>query len=165
MKEPTTTTGHNKQVVCYWASWSKYRVGDGSFGVSDIDTTLCTNIVYTFVGLDHKTSKVKNLDSWLELSEGGGHGFFEKAAALKKLNPNLKLSAGLRGFSEGSVKYSILAKDPSRRKIFVESCVDFLKKYDFDCLDFNWIYPGKQDYKIFRIKATIFNTQMLSEWN
>ena len=138
-----STAGHNKQVVCYWASWSKYRIGDGGFDIADIDASLCTNVVYTFVGLDHKTSKIKNLDSWLELSQGGGHGFFEKMSELKKSNPNLKLSAGLGGFSEGSVKFSLMANDSRRRKIFVESCLEFLGKYGFDGLDFNWIYPGK----------------------
>ena len=63
--------------------------------------------------------------------------------SLKKSNPNLKVSAGLGGFSEGSVKYSLMANDEIKRGIFVESAVQFLRKFQFDGLDFNWVFPGK----------------------
>ena len=136
-------SSHGKQVVCYWASWAKYRTEEGSFDVTDIDPSLCTNLIFTFVGLDHKTSLIKHLDPWLELGENGGFGFLEKVVSLKKSNPNLKVSAGLGGFSEGSVKYSLMANDEIKRNIFVESAVQFLRKFQFDGLDFNWVFPGK----------------------
>ena len=131
-------------MVCYWASWAKYRADEGSFGVTDIDPSLCTNIIYTFVGMDHKTSSIKHLDPWLELSENGGFGFLEKVLSLKQSHPNLKISVGLGGFSEGSVKYSLMANDAAKRRIFVKSVINFLKKFQLDGLDFNWVFPGNK---------------------
>jgi chitinase len=100
--------------------------------------------------MDHKTSLVKHLDPWLELGDNGGFGFLEKVLSLKKSNPDLKISAGLGGFSEGSVKYSLMANDEVKRNIFVESVVQFLTKFQLDGLDFNWVFPGKNIIQTFR---------------
>ena len=48
----------------------------------------------------------------------------------------------LGGWTEGSEKYSKMAKDPKLREGFVKSVVEFLKKWDFDGLDMDWDYPG-----------------------
>lgn len=42
------------------------------------------------------------------------------------------------GWNEGSVKYSNMAANPESRKTFVNSVMDFLERYDFDGLDFDW---------------------------
>jgi chitinase len=129
-------------VSCYWSSWSKYRKLDGAFDIVDIDPTLCTNIIYSFVGLDPITSKVKSLDPWLDMGANGGHGFLEKASDLKRANPKLKLSLAVGGFAEGSLKYSQMANDWDKRRIFIESLIETVKKFNFDGVDLNWLYPG-----------------------
>jgi chitinase len=45
----------------------------------------------------------------------------------------------------GSKKYYDMAKDPVKRKKFVNSAVDFLKEHDFDGLDIKWEYPSNSD--------------------
>jgi len=135
---------HGKRVACYWSSWSKYRKFDGAFDLADIDPTLCTNIIYTFVGLDPATSRVKLLEPYLDLGANGGHGFLEKASSLKGLNPKLKLSLGVGGVSEGSHKYSQMANEWEKRRVFIESLIEMIKKFEFDGVDINWLpYPGK----------------------
>merc|ERR1712037_1090144 len=37
-----------------------------------------------------------------------------------------------------------MALDPAKRKIFVDSCVHMLDRFDFDGLDFDWEYPGSR---------------------
>jgi chitinase len=44
----------------------------------------------------------------------------------------------------GSEKYSDMARDPVKRKIFVNSAVAFLKEHDFDGLDIDWGYPSNR---------------------
>jgi GH18 family chitinase len=56
-----TVGGHKKEVVCYWGTWANYRPGDGKFTPDDIDPSLCTNIIYSFAGLDSKNNSIKSL--------------------------------------------------------------------------------------------------------
>ncbi len=59
-----TTSGHDKQVVCYWGTWANYRPSNGKFTPESIIGSLCTNLIYSFVGLDGETSAIKSLDPW-----------------------------------------------------------------------------------------------------
>lgn len=71
---------HDKQVVCYWQSYSvrKYEAKLTPFKVEDIDTSLCTSLVYLHGGLD-----------WdCKLGSGRPHidigmGYLRKAGELK----------------------------------------------------------------------------------
>ncbi len=42
------------------------------------------------------------------------------------------------GWNERPDKYSIMASSATSTKIFVDSVVKFLQKYDFDGLDLDW---------------------------
>ena len=57
---------------------------------------------------------------------------------LRNYNPNLSVLISLGGWNEGSDKYSQMARDPNARSVFVQSVLEFLKKYDFDGLDIDW---------------------------
>ena len=54
------------------------------------------------------------------------------------------MTLAIGGRNEGSTKYSTMAKDPVKRKYFVDSSVKFIKKHNFDGLDLDWEYPGKR---------------------
>lgn len=36
--------------VCYWGTWAHYREGNGNFSVGNIDPTVCTHFIYSFLG-------------------------------------------------------------------------------------------------------------------
>lgn len=38
-----------------------------------------------------------------------------------------------------------MASKPERRKVFVNSVVDFIKWFNFDGLDLDWEFPGSTD--------------------
>lgn len=64
LSEPVTTSPGERQGrrVCYFASWSFYRPSHGQYNIEDIDTDLCTHLIYSFIGLDNQTWQVNILD-------------------------------------------------------------------------------------------------------
>jgi len=136
--------GHNKQVVCYWGTWANYRPNGGKFTPEDVDPDLCTNLIYSFAGLDSNEWEIKSLDAWMDLEDNYGLAGFKKATDLKRGRHHLKVTLAIGGWNEGSTKYSQMSADPKKRQKFVNSAVLFLKKYNFDGLDLDWEYPGKR---------------------
>lgn len=130
------------KVVCYYPNWVYYRKGDGKYTVDDIDTSLCTHIIYSFVILDGEKHIIKAHDTWLD-TDGYNLGNFRKFTALKKTNPNTKYMLALGGWNDSKMpKYSELLASPSKIDNFVREAVVFLKEYGFDGLDLDYEYPS-----------------------
>merc|ERR1712129_89630 len=95
------------KVVCYYPNWVYYRKGDGKYTVEDIDTSLCTHIVYSFVILDGEKHIIKAHDTWLDIDRSGSRGWnlgnFRKFTALKKTNPNAKYMLALGGWNDSKM--------------------------------------------------------------
>ncbi|XP_063372990.1 probable chitinase 2 [Cydia amplana] len=135
---------HDKVVVCYYGTWATYRSGDGKFSVSDIDTSLCTHLVYTFAGINNDGTVV-SLDPYLDLADNYGLDNFNKFNALKQQNAKLKTILAVGGWNEGSAKYSTMAASATQRKTFITTARDMLLNYGFDGLDIDWEYPNQRD--------------------
>jgi len=135
---------HSKVVVCYWGTWANYRPSRGKFTPENVDPSLCTHLIYSFVGLDETTSSVKSLDTWMDLEENYALGGFKKTVDMKLKYPHLKVSVAIGGWNEGSKKYSDMAKSPVKRRRFVRSALQFVMKHQFDGLDLDWEYPAKR---------------------
>ncbi|XP_073960810.1 chitinase-3-like protein 1 [Choristoneura fumiferana] len=131
-------------VVCYYGTWATYRSGNGKFDVSNIDTSLCTHVVYTFVGIDND-GYVISLDPYLDLPDNWGRDNFGAFNALKEKNANLKTILAVGGWNEGSAKYSTMAASPTLRKNFITSAKQMLLTHGFDGLDVDWEYPSQRD--------------------
>ncbi|EFA06698.1 putative chitinase 2-like Protein [Tribolium castaneum] len=127
-------------VVCYFTSWTIYREGDGQFAAKDVDPTLCTHILYAFVGLN-EDGTINILDDW----EITGLEEIKHLVSLKQQNPDLKLLLSMGGWNEGSTTYSEVAKNPGKRATLVTSVLSFLKENNFDGFDLDWEYPGQRD--------------------
>ena len=78
-----TVHHHDKRVVCYWATWAYYRPGHGQFNLKNINPSLCTNLVYSFVGIDDDTLENKVLDPHFDLENNSGLGMMGKATHLR----------------------------------------------------------------------------------
>lgn len=55
------------RVVCYMTSWALYRKGDGKFVPEHLDSSLCSDIVYAFAGLNPETLLVQPFDPWADV--------------------------------------------------------------------------------------------------
>ncbi|KAG5866780.1 hypothetical protein JTB14_015364 [Gonioctena quinquepunctata] len=129
------------KIVCYHGTWSKYRTGNGAFAVSNIDPTLCTHLIYSFVGLSTANNgSVVSLDSYLDITLGNLIAF----NALKTQNTNLKTLLAIGGWNEGSAKYSTVAASASLRAAFIQSALEWVQTYGFDGFDLDWEYPAQR---------------------
>jgi chitinase len=61
-----------KVVFCYYGSWATYRPGIAQFDVEHINSSLCTHIVYTFLGL--QDGVIASLDEYNDYEENWGKG-------------------------------------------------------------------------------------------
>lgn len=141
-------------MVCYVGTWAVYRPGDGKFEMEDIDPHLCTHAMYGFTKLEN--NEITVFDPWGDLTpeQGGGKSGYKKFTDLKKMNPDLKTLIAIGGWNEGSANYSDMARDPSARRTFVKSIVPFLKKYNFDGLDVDWVHYFIYNFQVYLL---IFN--------
>lgn len=55
------------RVVCYVTSWSMYRKGDGQFAPEQLDTSMCTDVIYSFAGLNPETLQIQPFDRWADI--------------------------------------------------------------------------------------------------
>lgn len=70
------------QVFCYLTSWSAKRPGAGRFSASDLQTNLCTHLIYAFATLsDHKLAAAP-----------GTEDQYHKVVSLRDSNPKLQVS-------------------------------------------------------------------------
>jgi chitinase len=82
---------------------------------------------------------------------------------LKQQNPNLKILVSVGGWT-WSKNFSDASLTRQSRKIFIDSAVDFVTKYDLDGLDIDWEYPGlKGDDNKFRAEDKENYTLLLKE--
>ncbi|XP_049541815.1 probable chitinase 2 [Anopheles darlingi] len=125
------------RVVCYFASWSNYRDGNGAFNISYIVPDHCTHLVYTFAGLNIDGG-VDSLDYYNDINTNKG---YQRIMALKEENPCLKVLLAIGGWNEGSEKYSLMAEQERYREAFADQSLRYLVHFGFDGLDLDWEYP------------------------
>ncbi|KAG5337146.1 CH3L1 protein, partial [Acromyrmex heyeri] len=136
----------SKKVVCYYGSWAGYRNGNGKFDISKIDPTLCTHIIYGFIGIN-QDGNIRVLDPWNDEADNYGLNGFGKTVALRNKSPNTKIMVAVGGWNEGSSTFSMVASNSNLRKTFAKSVAALLKKHSFDGLDIDWEYPNQRGGK------------------
>lgn len=100
-------------------------------------------MIYSFIGINTDGS-VRIMDSWADLSDGGGKDGFGRFVGLSKQSPGTKAMVAIGGWNEGSTKFSQVVGNSGTRSRFVENAVNFLKQYNFDGLDIDWEYPNQR---------------------
>nr|XP_019543590.2 chitinase-3-like protein 1 [Aedes albopictus] len=133
-----------RNIVCYYGTWAAYRNGNGKFSVSNIDPSLCTHLIYAFVGIN-ANGTIRVLDPWLDLEDNWGLGTIRRFNDLKSSNPNLKTLVAVGGWNEGSQRFSTVAQNPILRKRFALDAARFCSYHGFDGLDVDWEYPAQRD--------------------
>lgn len=58
--------------MCYLGSWANYRTGNCRYTIENIDASICTHIIYGFVGINPDAS-IRIMDAWLDDDSGLGN--------------------------------------------------------------------------------------------
>ncbi|GBN23845.1 Endochitinase [Araneus ventricosus] len=102
------------KIVCYYSAWAYTRPDPWNYDIENIPGDLCTDIIYSFVGLNNQTWELFAIDPEYDLEKGG----YKKFTALRGKHPHLKLLLAVGGWAEGGRKYSDMVGEKSRRDTF-----------------------------------------------
>ena len=145
-KEPLNQKTEYK-LIGYVAGWHVWTT-------DKIDAQKLTHINYAFADIvDGKVA------SYLENDEYN----FQVLDSLRLENPDLKILISVGGWAR-STYFSDAALTEESRKVFAESAVDFMKRYNLDGVDLDWEYPGNPGAgNVFRAVDKQNFTLMLAE--
>ncbi|XP_052685035.1 uncharacterized protein LOC128164955 [Crassostrea angulata] len=121
--------------VCYYTNWAQYREAPARFTPEDINPDLCTHLIYAFAELR---------GAQIETSEWNDPQMYERFNRIKNKNREIKTLLAVGGWNAGSGAFSSMVASTESRLLFVNSAIDFLRKYDFDGLDLDWEYPTRR---------------------
>lgn len=140
----------------YFPNWGVYSESHNNLTVGDIpwDNVTVINHAFFTVSKDFKlesTDKDADFEKSFPNSEGWDQGQLRghigEYKYYKSKYPNVKVLISVGGWTRGE-NFHDMAKTKENRKIFIDSIIDFLKKYPFiDGIDIDWEYPGENREK------------------
>lgn len=129
------------KILCYYDANALLRKPKYRFKPEHINTTYCTHIVSTYARLDPIKYVIRG--SLSPTSNATYHAI----SKLKDRESGLKAIIAIGGWQDSRgdevniAKYSRMAEDGAKRRIFIDSVMKFLKYYNFDGLSFEWQDP------------------------
>ncbi|XP_078496691.1 acidic mammalian chitinase-like [Lissotriton helveticus] len=127
--------GSSNKLICYFTNWSQYRPEPAKYKPNNVDPHLCTHGVYAFATLsEHKIVPFEWNDDVLYVEYND----------LKKVNTNLVTLLAVGGWNFDIQKFTGMVASATNRKIFIDSVIAHLRKYNFDGIDLDFEFPGSR---------------------
>ena len=96
---------------------------------------------FTHINVGHVRFKDKNNGTGIEIP-AASIKLVQKFVDYKHNGyPGLKVKLQMGGWGKNADGWSQMARDPEKRKAFIEECVQICKVYDVDGFDIDWEYP------------------------
>ncbi|OXA56385.1 chitinase-3-like protein 1 [Folsomia candida] len=144
-------------LVCYYNSESYYRP-ELPFEPANINATLCTHVIYSYLGMGAEIYNVYSRNPGLDLGPGetepfpddpdnsiGELDFIRKTVVLRQDNPAVKVLVSIGGPLQSSRSFSNMARHVANRTLFIRSLIKYVDLYELDGIDLYWKYPGNGD--------------------
>ncbi|KAG8196148.1 hypothetical protein JTE90_007880 [Oedothorax gibbosus] len=119
----------HQHIVCYYRT--ELNISRGRLQPEDIDPLLCTHLIVGYAEVRHDFLLPKTVQDT---------ACFERTVALRKENPKLKVMLSVAGKSKGG--FGGMVATAYGRERFIFSLLNFLDKYKFDGVDFDWEFPA-----------------------
>ncbi|OXA47262.1 Chitotriosidase-1 [Folsomia candida] len=118
------------------------------FEPSNIDPSLCTHVIYPYMGMTEDNFNIYSRNPPLDYGPGevepypddpevdqGEFDMIRKTANLKGDNPALKTMASIGGPLQSSRSFSNMARHVANRTLFLKSVTNFPDTYNLDGID------------------------------
>ena len=153
VKEMTQSVSQSrKRSIMYFPNWGVYddakqRLTPDMLPWEDLDV-----VNHSFFSID-KNFELISLDSYADYEMDLPHspgwnkpnevsGCFGEYKHYAKKYPNVRIMISVGGWTRGE-NFHAMAKTEAGRKKFIQSCINFMKKYPFiGGIDLDWEYPG-----------------------
>ncbi|XP_069094524.1 acidic mammalian chitinase-like [Pleurodeles waltl] len=127
--------GSCHKLVCYFTNWSQYRPAPAKYMPNNVDPHLCTHGVYAFATMsEHKIAPYEWNDDVLYVEYNN----------LKNVNRDLVTLVAVGGWNFGTQKFTAMVASAANRKIFIDSVISYLRRFNFDGIDLDFEYPGSR---------------------
>ena len=145
----TTDPRVGKKVIVYFPNWGIYNQNHQAMQVGEMPWDRLSVINHSFLTVT-KDFKLESTDPDADFKKPMEHfdgwddtnGFFDEYSYYKKIYPDVKVVISVGGWTRGE-NFHAMAKTKETRKIFIDSCIEFLKQYPYiDGIDIDWEYPG-----------------------
>lgn len=123
------------RVVGYYAEWKKH------YPIERIPAEKLTHVNYAFAIIDKDGKCAMRMPELAKMN-------FPKLVELKKKHPHLRTLISVGGW-EDSERFSDAALTEDARRVFAQSCADFVTEHGFDGVDIDWEFPvsgGDKDH-------------------
>ncbi|SHJ29581.1 Chitinase, GH18 family [Clostridium cavendishii DSM 21758] len=152
----------DRNVIAYFPEWAFKQDSHKNYTVDKMPWSKLTHINYAFANVNQSTNKIDfgDKEAAIEKVFPGQtdafpyKGHFNVLNSYKKNYPNVKTIISVGGWTDTTGFYK-MATTQEGRDTFANSCVDFLKTYNFDGLDIDYEYPtsvseagNPKDFKI-----------------
>lgn len=125
----------NPRVICYYENWFVWKTNDGKMTVDDVDSSLCTDIVYGYMGIT-PNSEVSIPDNYLMIEKKDLDNFSRNKGHARAL-------VAIGGYSLSS-NFHQMVSTSTDRSTFADSVLSFIRKHDFDGVTLDWSIPWNQ---------------------